>query len=556
MESTLGGVSKKCSVWSLSPVLLFAFLIALLLYVFLFAPVTITLDGYSHLYLGEALRLMLGGQPQFHGAFSYNSILVPNWLDTLLLAALSAIFASELALKLQIVLIGTVLISSLYFCIDATLYHRRQRAQILIVLLPFTLNAFLSLGFYDFLISSSLCLFVLGLVLRHGLGMPLRLQCVTACLLLVAYFAHPVPVIISFLYPCAYFIADAFIHWRDGWRCYFAKALKRNALGSWPWLFPACMLTWFYLRLSRVSGWPGAQPAAGSTTFTWLHRIVALARDAFLPISPTPDVAALLNALLSILLVGVLLCPRKLFAHSPLRFTILTALLVSIMGTFLIAPDQVGDGSGIVDRFLLHFAIILVLLALSSGVFNARLLTLCSLVAALAVIGFAGEYLLISRRMAPQVAEVRSAMESIPRHSRILIMAYRMTPSPCPGPHLLNMTSPERHWAMAGALKNELIVLNDYQADFSHFPLKYLTSRDAGIINEVDTSSEQNRAAWFEALNSDPDVDFVLSWGISRDPACSNSIDPPFEEALKNRYDMVFFRQGSSRVELWRKRGG
>jgi len=187
--NTVNTAARKHSVWSLYPVPLFTLLVVLILYLFLFPPVTVTLDGYSHLYGGEALKLMLAGQPEVHNTFSYNSVLVPNWLSTLILVALSSIVSNELALKLLIALIGTALISSVYFCIDATQYHRHQRAQVLIVPLPFGLNAYLTLGFYGFLISLSMCIFVLGLVLRHGLRMPLRLQCVTACLLLVAYFS-------------------------------------------------------------------------------------------------------------------------------------------------------------------------------------------------------------------------------------------------------------------------------------------------------------------------------------------------------------------------------
>ncbi|MGA2717132.1 MAG: hypothetical protein ABSG41_28955 [Bryobacteraceae bacterium] len=559
--NTVKTASEKHSVWSLYPVPLFALLVVLLLYLFLFPPVTITLDGYSHLYGGEALRLMLAGQPEVHNTFSYNSVLVPNWLSTLILVALSSIVSGELALKLLIVLIGTALVSSVYFCIDASQYHRHQRAQVLIVLLPFALNAYLTLGFYGFLISSSMCIFVLGLVLRYGLRMPLRFQCVTACLLLVAYFSHPVPVIISFLFPFACFIADAVIHWRDGWR-HSTAAVKRHAFDIWPWLPPACILPWFYVRLSRASALPGTELHADSTTFPLIQRIEALARDAFLYISPTANVGTLFIALLSVLLAGVFLCRRKLFMQNPLRSTILTVLIVSTMALSLMVPDHVGNGSDIVSRFWLHSTIFLVLLALASGVFDAQLLTVCSLLAALSVIGFAGEYLLVSKRLAPEVAELRIATESVPRHSRILIMGYRMTPPSCPGLPLVKMTVPERHWALVGALKNELIVLNDYEAATSHFPLKYSTPRYAGVINEVDSSGdeadlsgEKKRAAWVEILKSDPDVDFVLSWGISRAPNCMNSVYPPFEELLKNRYDRVFFKQDSSRVELWRKRG-
>jgi hypothetical protein len=548
----LTAVSKKHSAWSLYPVPLLAFLVVLLLYVFFFAPVTVTLDGYSHLYGGKALSWMLGGQPEAHRNYSYNSPLLPNWLCALFLAVLSNIVSNELALKLLIVLTGMALLFSLYFCIDGTLYNRHQRAQVLIVLLPFALNAYLTSGFFGFLISSSLCLFVLGLLLRHGLSMPLRFKLVVGCLLLVAYFSNPLPVIISFLFPCAYFIVEAIFQWRDGWRR-SATALTRHAFDIWPWVAPACIVPWFYLRLSKA-----VEPHTYSVTFNLLHRSVELSRDALVAISPTPSVGTLFVVLLSLLLGGMLLCSRKMFEQDRLRFTSLTVLIVSTLVLYVFVPDEVGDAAEIANRFLLHAAFFLVLLALTSGVFEARFLTLCSLVAALSVVGFAGEYLNVSKSLAPAVDELGLGLESVPRHSRILILGYRMTPS-CKGLPLLERTIPERHWALASTLKNELIVLNDYQGNTSHFPLKYLRSRLA-VINEVDLRSERQRAAWFEILKTDPEVDFVVSWGtpsgITRlDNTCTNSVDPPFEEALKIRYDLAFFKKGTSRVELWRKRG-
>jgi hypothetical protein len=183
---------------------------------------------------------------------------------------------------------------------------------VLILLLPFALNAFLTLGFYGFLISSSICLFVLGLILHHGLSMPLRLQCVTACLLLVAYFSNPLPVVISFLFPCAYFIAEAITHGRDGWR-HSVTALKRHVFDIWPWLPPACLLPWFYLRLSKAG-----QPDPSSLALNVRNRTMALARDALLAIAPTSRVRTLFIALI-ILLVGALLRLQKLSLHDRLR---------------------------------------------------------------------------------------------------------------------------------------------------------------------------------------------------------------------------------------------
>jgi hypothetical protein len=90
----------------------------------------------------------------------------------------------------------------------------------------------------------------------------------------------------------------------------------------------------------------------------------------------------------------------------------LTALILSSMVLYLSVPNNVGDGSDISNRFLLYSALFLVLPAFTREVsFDARLLTLCSLVAAFSVIGFGGKYLLVSRRLAPAVAPVRSSLE-------------------------------------------------------------------------------------------------------------------------------------------------
>jgi len=191
----------------------------------------------------------------------------------------------------------------------------------------------------------------------------------------------------------------------------------------------------------------------------------------------------------------------------------------------------------------------LVLLALTNSIFNTRLLTLCSFIAALLVIGFAGEYLIVSTRLAPALAEIRLAMEGIPKHSRILIMGYRL--DTCMRSPLLEMSRPERHWAVVGALKNELVVLNDSQGATSHFPLRDLAPLDLQVTLEV---SDWNRAAWLDLLKG-ADVDFIVSWGTPVGVvSCKDFVPLPFEEALITKYDLVFFKQGSSRIALWRRR--
>ncbi len=544
----MSAAPTKHSIWSIYPIPLFTLLVVFLLCVFFFSPTSVTLDGYSHLYEGRVLSWMLGSHPGVHSYFSYNSFLLPNWLSALLLAALSSIVPNELALKILIVLSSGLLLSSLYYCMDATPWPREQRAQVLIVLLPFALNTFLTLGFFGFLISSSMCLFVLGILFRRRPTTPWHLQLVAACLLLVAYFAHPLPVILSFLFPCAQFIAEFIVHGRDGLSRF---TLKRLIFDLWPWALPACVIPSFYLRLAKAG-----QPHTYSVAETVKNRVLLLARDAVLFISPTPSCGTLFIALLAILSASVLLHPRKLFEQNRLRFTSLAVLIVLTVFLYLFVPSAVGDGQGIANRILLFSVLFLVLLALVNGAVDAQWLRLCSLVAALSVIGFAAEYLQAARELAPAVAELRSTMVRVPKYSRILILGYRLTPS-CKRLPLLDRTVPEDHWALASTLENQLIVLNDYQARTSHFPLKYLKVRPEGSNDEVNSNSGQQRAAWLQVLSNDPDADFVVSWGTpSGGSTCTATpVEPPFEEELRSRYDLVFAKQDASRVQLWRKHG-
>lgn len=536
----------KASISSAYQVPLAALLAFSVLYVFFFAPASVTLDGYSHIYEAKVLSRMLAGHSDVHRYFYYNSPLLPNWLCALFLAALSSIIPGELALKILITLTALLLLSSLYYCIDARRYSRQQRAQVLIVLLPFALNAYLTLGFYGFLISSSICIFVLGLLLRHGLAMRLRLQLVTAGLLIGAYFAHPLPVALSLLFPCAQFIGELLTERRDDSR---RPELKHLVLSLWPWVLPACAVLWFSLRLANTN-----HPHSYSLVGIVKGRITGLARDAVLSISPTPSCGTLFIALLALLLASALLHRRQPFVQDRLRFATLTVLMLSTIILYFCAPTAVGDGLGIAYRILLFFAFFLVLLALGSGVVDEKLLTLCSAVAALLVIGFAAEYIHVSREMAPALAELRTATERIPKRSRILLMAYRLTPS-CKRWPLLDRSRPEDHWALSSALRNELIVLNDYEALTSHFPIKYSTWRPAGSID--DPIPQEQTAAWLAVLHDDHDADFVVSWGVpSGDSNCTAvPVSPPFEETLRADYDLVSVKQDNSRVQLWRKRG-
>jgi hypothetical protein len=305
-------------------------------------------------------------------------------------------------------------------------------------------------------------------------------------------------------------------------------------------------------------------------------------RDAVLSVSPGGYPAAFSTALLMVLVVGIFVrlrkggasekersapvqiptapfqptAPSQTSAKSALdylRFATLAGLAVMTLALSVIAPDRVGDGSEIVMRLVFHAAVFLVLLAFAGAALQPALVTLCCTLAVLWVIAFAGEYHVAARRVAPAVAEVRSAMSDIPARSRILILSHRMTPL-CEGGAFLTRTFPERHAALAGAIENELIVLNDYQAHTSHFPLVHRNGRHRDVVDEFDSFSPRQREGWMEILSRADDVDFVVAWGLSGDPLCRNTVRAPYEYILRSAYELDRLEEGFSRVAVWRRR--
>jgi hypothetical protein len=545
MHGAQGAEPKKHFPWGLYPIPVFALVFVAVLYCFLSPSITLTLDGYSHLFSANILKEMLSGNPDVHTIFDYNSPLIPNWLVAILLAALSNIFPAELALKLLVVLIWSTVLVSLYFCLNVSAMKRYQQAQVLMILLPFSLNAFLTYGFYGFVISTSMCFFVLGFIARHGVTMPIRFRLATTGLLLIAYFFHPLPVLASFLFPFAHWVTVVRIQRLESLRS-IASSLRLHAFASWPWVPPLVLIFWFTRELSHSKEVPHY-----SLIDVVSHRIFEFAGDAILSISLSPGVGLLFVALLGVLFASIFLTSREPPRGNCVVDGNLAVLLMASLAIYMVVPYSIGDGQVIPARFLLNCIFFLALFALNRRPLDSRLLTLCSVIAALSVLGFAGEYLRVAKLLSTGVAELQSAMDSVPRHSRVLILSYRMTPN-CTGLPLLERIIPERHLALAGMLKSQAIVLNNYQGNTTHFPLKYRMFRNSVPVE--DEFREEKTHEWEQLLTNGSEASYIVSFGVPSRSFCENPVNPPLEETLRIRHDLVFSRESLSRVQLWRKR--
>jgi hypothetical protein len=73
---------------------------------------------------------------------------------------------------------------------------------------------------------------------------------------------------------------------------------------------------------------------------------------------------------------------------------------------------------------------------------------------------------------------------------------------------------------------------------------------------ELDPASEEQKAAWIAALSrDDPEVDYVVSWGVpSGVNSCPAAVGPPFEQDFAIHYDRILSQDGNSRIEVWRRK--
>src|SRR5579859_1944073 len=93
-------------------------MVGLLAAVILLSPITVSLDGYSHLYNAHMLARRLGGDATARTYFVSNSPFLPSWVLPLALAALSRILSLEVSLKLLILAVGMALVGALLRATD------------------------------------------------------------------------------------------------------------------------------------------------------------------------------------------------------------------------------------------------------------------------------------------------------------------------------------------------------------------------------------------------------------------------------------------------------
>lgn len=521
-----------------------ALLIAFVVAVYLFSPVTVSLDGYSHLYNAYALNWTLTDQANATNYFSLNSPFIPNWIVSLLLIGLSFVLPAEFALKLFVISTFLFLYASLLLFAREMRSPRPLPGYAYIVFLPLTLNVFFSWGFFGFLIGTSLCLVAVSLFLNPAYRTRLSSQVVLFVLLLSAYFSNPFPALLSFLFPLA---SLGYVLYRER---QLSPDFWMEVRLAWPWAPIAGLVLWFSKVLDS-SGGAKISVLAGLADVL-RERIQSVASGQGFSIAFSGTVANLLPVIV-ILLVAVFVLDPWYNKTANRKFVVPLVVFGATSFLYFVAPSGAGKGSYIAERILLISILSFAAITLAHVQMAPRIVLLCSLLATAYIFLFGAEYALVARRMAPAVRELQNATQTLPSGSSALILTYELAPG-CGRWPLLNQVKPERHWALAASLNPQLIVLNNYEPAISIFPLSYRDNRFAPIGLEFEPLSDQSRQNWTKALSEPgPDLQLVISWGIPSGGAACKPIEPPFQDLLRKRFGQIFAKKGYSQISIWRR---
>ena len=328
---------------------------------------------------------------------------MPDWLGTAVLAVLASVMPGKMAMAAMMTLVSAGLLAGLYSCaagLSDAKWSRQQRSQVLLILTPLAICEFLTLGFWGFLISSALCFHVMGKLLRGGTRADLNRQVRIAVMLALAYWAHPLPVMLSGVFQGYLFVIE---QWQasGGQITSWKDTLTKFAEAVWPWLLPSGLCVWFAVRLISLEVAPIGVPSM--TVFR--NRLLDLVHmNGLLDMSPTPTSGGVFVLLLGVLSAGAALTRGRLY---PPAKSISTFTLILVVA-YVLVPDTVGSGSSIAIRILFNLVAFVTLLALSPGGMEAGHLALCSLLAAVCVLSFGGEYLLVSKRLGPALGRCGS----------------------------------------------------------------------------------------------------------------------------------------------------
>jgi hypothetical protein len=417
-----------------------------------------TVDGPSHLYNAVVMR-EIAESPELARVFRIDARPVPNWLSHTLLWLALAVAPPLVAEKIVLSIVVLLFLAALW----------RAGGAYAFIAMPFAFNLLLQMGSYNFMLATALMLFAVDAWFREQ--KPLAV----GALLLLGYFAHPVPTAVAML-----LIAIGTL------------VLRRRIVPVVAAFTPAALLL----------AWFAAQPSAQAGTWSWNGALMVqpLAKAALLL---TLDVRQLtfgtilgvVYAILIVVTFAIEPLPRINARRERDLFLLFTVITIAL---YFAAP--IGEGGDLLlkARFLL-FPYLVVLPWLAPRLARWPLAIVFALIATANVFFIRDGWKRNDRLIARAIAPLRAAA---PNRTFIAIVGDPHSP------HAFVRVL--THHASYAAVERRLVDLGNYEAGTGYFPIAFRKGISRPEVFALESKPHEIDPRPYGA-------DYVYTWKMQRD---------------------------------------
>jgi hypothetical protein len=438
-------------------------------------------DGPAHVYNAMVMRELAADTPEFTRVYEIDWRPHPNWLSHVLLVVTMFVAPPVIAEKIVVSMVILVFIAALW--VIAGVLDPRNRVYAILAF-PLTFNMLLQLGFYNFCLGTSLMLFAIAAGFRSRVRL--------AAILILIYFAHPVPTAAALL-----FLGVQWLFTSRNWRDLLA-------------FIPAtALLIWFGLQPATPSMWTWK----GALLWEPLARVMVLF---------TLDLRQLTFGLVLGVAFAILIAITLFIEKRSSRDLFLALTLIAI-ALYLAAPIGMNGDLLLKARFLL-FPYLIVLPWLTPRLARAPLAIVFALVAAANVFfirdGWKRHDRQIDRALAPMHA-------ATPLQTFVPVVFDRSSP---PAP--IGIIG---HASVYGAIEHRLIDLANYEAATGYFPVRFRDGVARPSVFDLESKPGEH----------EPEATLVYTWKMPADALLETKLATSYT-LIANEGDARLYRRVTS----------
>lgn len=465
-----------------------------------------TVDGPAHLYNANLIVDLLSGTSSWQGFIEFNQSFTPNWTGHLLLALLIKLFSVSIAEKmiLGIYLVGVPI------SIKLLLKQLRAPSSILVYLVfPFMYGYLFHFGFFNY--NLAIVFFFLGLIAWiHALNSKAYYNWLLAGFMAVIIaLSHPFVFGLFCIAACSLTLSRIIVE----------KSQTLSLIKPLASLIPGIVITCFFLISSESVN-------QEAKIIPWKDLLISF--KYIMPIKGlNPEMYHWPSKILLYLFLGLtaLSMVRLMLPSDMSRSTFFIWLIITVITAVLvfIMPDYLGD-AGLISSRLLWFFFIFLIITFSQIEFPDLIRQTVAVIAVTLAVWTINHNVNQIQEASKLAEEIEMLSSEIERNSTILPITHFCS----------KQFSRVAHYA---ALNKDQLVLNNYEAELSYFPLVWNYSRLPKF--RIGRLGPSDCVGWVEGkvIGTQP-IDYVL---LANEPRCNPdlSCEKELQSALELNYTLV-----------------